>query len=75
MKPIKAVLIFERGIHYEENTEIEEFESNDEMLKFINEHAERIKIQAMYEVRRRLRVEPFEKTIQYRYKIGHGGYA
>jgi len=59
---MKTVLIYDNGEPYESNVEIEEFDSKDKMISFINEKKIGEKILAAYEIYKEIKIKPVEKV-------------
>lgn len=65
---MKAVLIYDNGEEYEHDFQIKEFESEEKMIKFINEENIGDGVISAYEFYKEIEIEPFEKVVNYRIK-------
>ena len=65
---MKAILIYNEGEEYEYSCKIDEFDSKEEMIKFINDNNVGEYIIAAYEFYKKIEIEPYEKTIKYKIK-------
>jgi len=63
-----TVLIYDAGMEYEPSIEVKEFDTKEEMLKFINELRVGDKVIAAYEYFKKIEIEPYEKVTSYKFK-------
>jgi len=65
---MKAVLFYDAGEEYESEIRVEEFESKEQMIYFVNEERIGNSIIAAYEYFRKIEIEPYEKIVSYKLK-------
>ena len=65
---MKAVLFYDAGQEYESNIKVEEFESKEQMIDFVNNARIGNSIIAAYEYFRKIEIEPYEKIVSYKLK-------
>ena len=65
---MKVVLIYDSGDEWNERIEIKEFDNEGIMIKFINENKIGDSVKACYNFIKEIKVEPFEKVVEYRIK-------
>ena len=67
---MKAVLIYDSSEEFEYDLRIEEFNSKEEMIEFINEKNIGESVIKAYEFYKEIEIEPFKKVITYKLKRG-----
>ena len=65
---MKAVLFYDAGEEYESEIRVEEFESKEQMIYFVNKENLGNSIIAAYEYFRKIEIEPYEKIVSYKLK-------
>jgi len=68
LRNMKALLIYDNGEQYEPDFKIEEFDSKEKMIEFINEKNVGEGVIAAYEFYKEVEIEPFERVVNYKLK-------